>query len=569
MFFIRRHLKFLIAILIITLLIPGLLNRYNDINDCEIRFTSPSGFYEDTLSLGIEGGAGFDIYYTLDGSVPTRDSIRYQPGSVITVSDASENENVLSKRTDISTGYSEYVPSPTDFAVPEENVDKCTIVRAAAFPKVGSALHSIQGVYFVGFQNKPAYQNVFVVSIHAKPEDLFDYHTGILVTGSKFDEYVQSSMNENGEFAPTDVHAAHYWWWPSNYSKGGKQWEREVRITVFDTQREIQLDQQCGIRIHGGGSRGYPSKSIRCVARKEYAGEDTFPVDWFGEDIEPRKFVLYSGGDDNMFKLRDYLGQTLAQPLNIATQEFIPCCLFINGEYWGFYYLSENYNKNYISEHYDVTDDNVILVKSGALEEGTNRDIHLFNNMRRFIIRNDMSVEENYREACELIDIDSYIDYFAFQIYTGRNTDWPRGNYGLWRVRNQEASPFGDGKWRWMLYDLNSGDGMTLEALQEDTLAFVFSRDSMFKSLWKSPEFRSRFSARILEIGSTFLSADACAEFINDYDALFRDQLALNSKRFFNSEKEAEYTAYIDEMRTFFSERYPVVQQFLADHMDP
>ena len=566
MFQIRRHLRLLIAILAITLAIPGLFRLKENLNSCQIHFTSPSGFYEDTLSLGIEGQGIFDVYYTLDGSVPTRNSIPYRPGSVIAISDASENENILSKRTDISAGYTDYIPSLPAFAIPEEKVDKCTIIRASAISKTGDVLSSVSGVYFVGFQNKPAYENISVVSIFGQPEDLFGYETGILVTGKTFDDFVKFSRNENGEFVPPDTMSFQYWWWPANYRYEGDRWERQVHITVFDPDREIVLDQQCGIRNHGRGSRGFPSRSIRCIAREEYADGDTFNFDWFGEGIEPKKFVLYSGGDDYIFKLKDYMGQKFARELNFASLECRPCCLFINGEYWGFYFLTENYNRNYISDHYGVTEDNVIMIKNGEVAEGTNREIHLFNNTNRFISQNDMSQPENYRKACGLIDIDNYIDYYAFQIYIGRRNDWPSSNFAAWRTREQEDSPFGDCKWRWMLFDLNSG-GISAETLFEDTLAYVLDVDPVFASLWESAEFRSKFSDRIHYIGSAVLRSDVSVGFVDDYDAAFRAQLAINNVRFFNSAKETEYDAYMEEMRQFFAGRYDVVQQFLADHM--
>ena len=535
--------------------------------NCVIWFSNPSGFYDSSFPLAIKGGGIFDIYYTLDGSEPTRESSLYHPGSAIIISDASECDNVLSKRTDISTGYGEYISSPSDFAVPDQKVDKCTIVRAAAISKRGTVISSIQSVYFVGFQNKPEYQDISVVSIYAEEDDLFGYESGILVAGKTFDDYVQASLDDSGKFNPKEWYAPYYWWWPANYRNEGQEWERKAQITVFDPQREIVLNQQCGIRIHGGGSRGYPCRSIRCIAREEYAGNNTFFVNWFGENITPQKFVLYSGGDDYRFKLKDYLGQTFAESLNVATQKCKPCCLFINGEYWGFYFLTENYNKNYISDHYGVKDSNVIMVKNGSLKEGNESDMQHYLDMKDFISLNDMSVAKNYQEACELIDVNSYIDYYAFQIYIGRNNDWPKNNYALWRTQKSESVPYGDCKWRWMLFDLNSG-GMSNVTLQEDTLTYVLENDSVFASLWNSPEFRHSFLERIHYIGSTLLSADNCTAFIDDYCTSFQAPIELHNLRFYNSKNEEAYTTYVENMRTFFTNRYSVVQQFLSDHAD-
>ena len=49
--------------------------------------------------------------------------------------------------------------------------------------------------------------------------------------------------------------------------------------------------------------------------------------------------------------------------------------LFLNGEYWGPYLLSEKLTDQMLHDHYGVEKDQVILVKDGELEEGTDDDI--------------------------------------------------------------------------------------------------------------------------------------------------------------------------------------------------
>ena len=58
-----------------------------------------------------------------------------------------------------------------------------------------------------------------------------------------------------------------------------------------------------------------------------------------------------------------------------------------------------------------------------------------------------------------MIDIQSYIDYYAFEIYVA-NCDSISNNYAMWRTRNVKSSPYYDGKWRWILYDTDDSTGM-------------------------------------------------------------------------------------------------------------
>ena len=117
-----------------------------------------------------------------------------------------------------------------------------------------------------------------------------------------------------------------------------------------------------------------------------------------------------------------------------------------------------------------------------------------------------------------------------------------------------------------MLFDLNSG-GAKEDALEDDSLAYVLERDALFRSLFQNRQFRRAFSERILEIGNTVLDRKTCADFIDGFDATFREPIRQNSLRFFNDGKQQEYEAYLDGMRLFFAERYEIVVQFLSAHL--
>jgi hypothetical protein len=66
-----------------------------------------------------------------------------------------------------------------------------------------------------------------------------------------------------------------------------------------------------------------------------------------------------------------------------------------------------------------------------------------------FIESHDLSVEENYLEISERIDIGNIIDYFIIETYVN-NRDWPVTNSRWWR-EDLEGSEYG--KWRWVAYD--------------------------------------------------------------------------------------------------------------------
>ena len=534
--------------------------------DNNIYFSRETGYYNQAFELRILGGAGNEIYYTLDGSEPTPDSMVYEKGQTIYIDDASNYENIYSARTDTTTAFltdivEQYSMNDPGYTVPDYNVDKCRVVRAAVFDENGELLDSEEAVYFVGFDKKSGYDEVYTVSIVTDPKNLFDYETGIYTTGATLDEYMKKFLGTEGE-----KNTPYWWWWNSNYSNGGPEWEREVKLTIFDENHSQLLSENCGIRIQGGGSRGFLPKSIGCYARDEYSGSNKFSIDLFGNEKNPHKFVLFSGGDDNKFKLKDYVVNCLAEELNFATMDFIPCVLFLNGEYWGSYYMIENYNSSYISDHYGVENDNIIMFKNGEIKEGTEEDEELYYEMRYFIAPNDMTRPEFYEQACEMIDVDSFIDYYASQIYIARMGDWPDTNYALWRTKNKENSVYGDCKWRWMLFDVNSG-GLDYENAEADTLSYILEADALFHAMYQNEAFRVRFVSRLLEIGREVYSVEKCNKWIDYYADTMKEPILASNRRFYNNKFENEFEENVKQIRMFFEKRYEVVWKFLIENV--
>lgn len=533
-----------------------------------IFFSRESGYYDSEFYLQIRGGGDNEIHFTLDGSEPTVEDPVFDSKNPIYIGDATEHANIYSARKDVSTGFltdliEQYSIAAPNYTVPEYNVDKCNVVRAALFDSAGSCLDSITGVYFVGFQDKQAYENIYTASIVTSPENLFDNELGIYVTGITFEQFQEDTLGKETDFSNI---TPFWWWWTSNYSGRGLDWEREAFVTIFDESQNIVLEEKCGIRIKGGGSRGYLPKSLSCYARDIYGGSNEFRTDIFGAGFFPHKFVFFSGGDDNFYNLRDYMVHAMEAELNFATMEFIPCALFLDGEYWGTYYITEDYTSSYINDHYHVDNDNVIVIKNGLIQEGSEEDYAKYFKMRSFMDNHDMGIEENYRRACEMIDMDSYIDYYAAQIYIARRGDWPVNNFALWRARDNDGSRYGDCRWRWMLFDVNLG-GMNIDRVEHDTLQYVLENDSTFFSLYQNEEFRVKFAERILYIGSEIFALEKCEMFLDNYVETMKEPILNSNMRFHMDAKSDGFDQNVNNVYAFFQNRYDVVWNFLVDNM--
>ncbi len=505
----------------------------------DIRFSRESGFYEESFYLEITAGQNEDwmLYYTLDGSMPDTTSPQYT--GPILMEDVSYKENVYSAREDISRA---------DYKKPDYPIDKCNVVRAAVYDKEKNLISEATGVYFIGFQDKSGYDGMMRVSIVTEPDSLFDEETGIYVSGEN-----------SGQ--------ADQW---ENYFQRGEDWERTASVAVFDADGTELMSTNAGVRIHGGYTRTLPQKSFTIFAREQYGGSNRFAYDFFENGIGPHKFILAAGGDDINLKIRDYIVQTSAMEagMNYAVSRMFPCVLFLNGEYWGAYYLSESYDESYIEDHYGIDKDNVVVVRKNrgedVIENGTQEDMELYAEMTEYITTHDMKDDACFEKACEMIDIDSFVDYYATEIYIG-NRDWLWNNMALWRVRNKNtANRYADGRWRYILFDTNS------PTIFEDPsicgVVWAIFDDELFGSLIQNNVVWNKFWERIDYLGSGVYSLESTKPLFDRWHDVIRVPISKGNERFFGSSAMSpdDMAFNADSIKMFLQERLQWLQGYKA-----
>ena len=504
-------------------MVSEIMYRKENSVDSKVIFSKRSGFYDEDFYLTISAPTD-EIYYTLDGSEPTKESYRYE--EPLLIYDASLNENTNSMRTDFSGNF---LRQSKMYEVPDFLIDKCTVLKVAYYDKNGQRSDTEERTYFVGFQEKSGYQDVNIISITAEPEDFFSDEKGIYVLGDTFEKYI----------ARVDYKQYEDYSWEANYKNSGREWERNAHIEVFNKSNDLVLSQSVGIRIQGGVSRAYYPKSLNIYARDEY-GSNQMQYDFFGTGYYPQRVTLSSGGNDFYGKVRDRLGAELTKDCNFCTMNYIPYVLFLNGEYWGFYYLTEKYDENYIEHYYNIAKENVVMIKQRGLEAGTPEDYELYENMMEFIESTDMSDDANYKKACEIIDVESFIDYYAAEIYMARNGDWPSANFALWRSSKVSQRPYEDGKWRWMLFDVNTS-ALHSDLTEHDTLGYVMEECSLFYSLSQNETFKMMFADKLREMRDTILSFATVEAKLAEYEQLMGEPMEKHLQRFFGINNERYY----------------------------
>lgn len=527
---------------------------WNFDDEKSIEFSKESGFYEDDFYLEINGSGG-TIYYTLDSSDPDENSLVYT--GPILISDASLNDNVYSKITDVSLYLDEKLKEmglieENEYSVPTASVDKANVIKAICIDEKGNCSDIITGVYFVGFHEKDGYDNINIISIVTDPVNLFDYETGIYVAGKTFDDFLGLQAYAQSENWTTWATLAR-----ANYRQRGDLWKRAADIAFWNSKQELILSGTYEISIQGSGSRGWLPRNLNIYETDTYDQSELDGVK-LGFDYDVDSLNLFAGAQDSLVKMSDYLVNYLTSDLAFSSRSYIPYELFLDGEYWGTYLLNEKYSKMYFEKKYGVYGNDVVMIKVGQIELGNNSDRDLYTAMIEYIADNDMADPDNYENVLQMIDMDSYIDYYATEIYIA-NIDWPSANVALWRTRTMSSDEYSDGRWRWILYDVNLSLSKT--RVEWDGIAWAMYNDPAFASLLDNEEFETALYERLVYLADNNFNPDRVNPLIDEYEAAMAEPMQNEYERFFEGNKSIDqFYRGCEEVREFFALRYEYIK---------
>ena len=554
-------------------------------------FSAESGFYTSDFSLSLSADADCKIYYTTDGSAPTTESTLYS-GNIM-IKNRSSEPNQYASITDVS--HDEYVPPA---------VTKGTVVRAIAVDSNGNISDEVSKTYFCGIDIENQYNGFPVLCVTANPDDLFGYENGIYVRGKVFAESGSNPMMQA-------------WQLPGNYTQRGDEWERKVFIELFEKDGKLAHSQNIGARITGNATRSYVIKSMKFYSREEYGKKNvkyelipgaTTEIDDTTIRDKYKRFTMRNGGNDLGFaQFRDNYIQSLVGDRAFETLSSRPAIMFINGEYWGVYTLQEDYSDNYIENNYNIDKDNVVIIECGReVDEGTEQDLALYQELVNFASQNDLSIDANYEKINTMMDMQSFIDYYCTEIFIANN-DWMNNNnnYRIWRSRTVTDAPYEDGKWRWMLYDteyslsLYSAEGTG--TYTEDSLKTAMTGSSfsfgggfwgggfsgfpggngnnnnnnnvaeharLFNGLLKNAQFKQQFVTTFSDLMNKNLSRENMLTVLSEFEQLYTPVMPEQMKRTGLWEFEMEsFRAEIKKIQDFINNREENIYRSFATNL--
>lgn len=399
-----------------------------------VNFSLENSFHASTAELVLTAENAVDIYYTLDGTIPNENTEKYQ--------------------------------GPIRFTASKNTV--AYAVSARALYADGTWSDTAVRTYFVGETVEERYDTL-IFSITTDPYNLYDHEYGILVKGKLRDDFLLA--NPDAEIDGTT---------PANYLMRGRESERPIHLEVFTQNGELVLEQDAGVRVYGGWSRSNDMKSLKLFARKEYDEvNNKFRYPFFTTSMDGseqlvdsfKRLVLRAYGNDiNNAFIREELFQTLAKQAGYEAKAVRPAAVYVNGAYFGAYYLTEPYHESYFEEHYKKFDGVMEILEGTELEkqgesDGSNQyAVDDYQAMYEKYAYADLTDDTLYEELCEQVDVVNYIEHYAYQMYIG-NEDWPHNNYKTYRYYAAEGEEYSDeapfdGKWRYLLHDMDFSTGI-------------------------------------------------------------------------------------------------------------
>ena len=264
-----------------------------------------------------------------------------------------------------------------------------------------------------------------------------------------------------------------------------------AHVEFFEKDSSFSLD--CGFKLFGGQSRTLNKKSFALKFNSTYGGSLNYKVFDNKDILEFNTLVLRSGSQDQTSAMiRDeFISTMLINYGTLEAQAAKPAVLYVNGSYYGIYFIREKIDDDFIERNNNVLGTTNIVEYRYIAEEGTNTP---FLNLKRFVQNNNMTTENSYNEIQKLLDIDNFIDFYVMELISN-NTD-------LHNVRMYSNDNLDNGRIKMLMYDNDyalTWDYSTYyyTYMQYPYMLKAQPDTTVLKALMQNNSFRKRFKERV------------------------------------------------------------------------
>jgi len=541
-------------------------------------FSQNSAFLTTGFNLALSTTTpGATILYTLDGSEPSAANIgghtyqyknqySYLPsdptGPLLTNSIATfqysapiaiANRSALpNKLAAISTTYDH---DPTYF--PTGPVFKGTVVRAKVVKPGALESATATETYYISPSGTSLY-SLPVVSLSVDENKLFDYNEGILTAGVDYDNWRIANPTLQD---PSEGNVA-------NFFRRGRENERQINFTYFVNGAEV-LNQDVGLRVHGGSSRVAANKSLTLYARSDY-GDDSMSYKFFNDQTFDSftGLVLHNSGNDyDQTTFRDALCHQISKSLNFTTKGYQPTVTFINGEYNGLLSFRDKIDDEFFKRRFNIPTTQIqVLENEYEIVEGdTNSD---YLDLVNYLNNNSLVSTANYNYIQTRIDPESFKDYYITNIFL-ENNDWPVNNIVYWRMNTpyNPTAPYGqDGRWRWMAHDMDDTFGISNDNISLNSLAAATAPNGpewpnapfstlLLRKMLENASFKNDFINRFADLMNTSFLSSRMLDVMLNMKTQKEPEMADEYFRWGSPENSGDWNYWLNRQTDFINQR--------------
>lgn len=507
----------------------------------DIAFSPEESFFSEDITVELTAkDKNARIYYTTDGSTPTEKSSAY------------------SSPIKVRSGKDVTAKTIKAIAVSEDGTSEVFTKSYVTGDDVAERFED--GTY------------VFVLS--TDDVNLYDYEKGIAVAGKIRDDWIANEYDGKSEITPND---------PANWNQEGMDGERPMYVEAFSSSGELLVSQQAGARVAGAYSAAVDQKSWKLIARTMYTPDKgKFGYPFFSDATDESgailtkidRIVLRNGANDREFAgVRDELSMSLAKQSGyLDAQSTAPAAVFLNGKYYGFAWLHQNFSRAYLEERYGGTKDNYQVVgkaEGEIVDENAEGAADDYNKVLE-LAKSGLTDDKKFDQFCSMVDIDNYMHYLAMQLFID-NRDWPGNNYKVWRYVASEGeevtSKYQDGKWRYFFYDAEFAWGLYSDGYANKTLTKILNGTHpaggsvLITALMERADMREKLASNLCDlIGGAFSTENILATLEQKLADSDKEQLyALNKGITSTWANEGTFENSRNEIREFADKRANII----------
>ncbi len=326
---------------------------------------------------------------------------------------------------------------------------------------------------------------------------------------------------------------------------------------LYEKEKSFSVD--CGLKLFGGQTRYISKKSYALKFSTKYGPANLeYKVFDNREAVSYNTLVVRSGSQDSVGSMiRDELATSIMDKYGtVDVQAYKAVILYVNGEYWGVYFLREKVDEEFLKHHYNVEEEGSNIVRiDNNVTVGSSKD---YRDLVNYAATHNLSNSANYEYVSSKLDIDNFIDFWVGELFVANND--------IVNTRFFNHPKIADGKIRMIFYDFdyalyfynwNYMQWMT----SASGLGEYHYNNTLLRALLTNSSFKKRFLERLSwNLKNVWTDKNVINQY-NELVNLLKPEMKRNQKRWGMTYQEWEDNC--KELKTYLTKR----RKYVIDHV--